>query len=339
MKRNIVIALVALLTVAATGVNAAEKRTVCVFDIIGTAGDQYNIMTDYKSAAVNQGYDIELKVYTDERIAAEDLSSGVCDASAITGIRGRAFNKFTGSIDSIGAIPNYKAMRLVTKALASGNDKIVENMRTDTYSVMGVAPMGAAFLFVKNKEVDTVGELAGKSIAVMEYDQAQAKMASRVGMSPVLSDITNFAGRFNNNSVDICFAPVAAYSALELYRGMQPNGGIIEYVLGQLSMQLIARRDLFSPEFAAWSREWFATTGYDRAMRVINSAREEIDDKWWIEISDADTKRYNEMMREARVEMTGNGVYDKDMMTLLRNIRCNIDAGRAECSDKQEVYN
>lgn len=317
---------------------AAEKKTICVFDIIGASGDIYNIMTDYKAAARAQGYDIKLNVYTDERIAAEDLSSGQCDASAITGIRGRKFVPYAGSTDAIGAIPDYEAMRMVMRVLGSNQPEVNKNLRDNGYEVMGVMPMGAAYLFVKDKKINDVDALAGKSISVMEYDPAQAKMASRVGMSPVLSDITNFAGRFNNNSVDIAFAPLAAYNALELYRGMGKKGGIVDYVLGQLTMQLISRQGTFSDEYAAWSREWFASDGWDRAMKVVRNAQEEVPDKWIIPISAADDARYNEMMREARIPMTKNGIYDKEMMTLLRKVRCKVEPSRAECSDNRELY-
>ena len=315
---------------------AVEKRTLCVFDIIGTSGDMYNIMRDYRTAAIDHGYDLTLRVYTDENIAAEDLKAGQCDAAAITGLRGRQFNNYTGSLDSIGAVPSYEALRTVVQVLASENPRITPNLRSGSYEVMGIAPMGAAYLFVKDQGINNVNALAGKSIAVMEYDVAQGRMAASVGMSPVMSDITNFAGRFNNHSVDICFAPVMAYSALELYKGMEPNGGIIDYVLGQLTLQVIARHDSFDSDFAAWSRSYFFETVFDRAMRVIQSANNEIDKKWWIEISDEDTERYDEMMRDARIDLTNQGVYNKDMMSLLRNIRCRMDASRAECSDQRE---
>ena len=329
--------LLAVLLPLMAGTATAGQRTICVFDIIGTAGDQFNIMRDYATAAAGQGYQIQLKAYTDENIAAEDLKAAQCDAAVLTGIRGRQFNSYTGSLDSIGAVPNYDALRTVINVIASGNERITPNLSQGSYEVLGVGPMGAAYLFVKDQSINNVNALAGKSIAVMSYDEAQGKMASRVGMSPVMSDITNFAGRFNNHSVDICFAPVLAYSALELYKGMEPKGGIVDYVLGQLTMQVIARQGKFSPEFAAWSRKYFADTVFDQAMRVIDNAENEVDNKWWIRISEADRLRYDEMMRDARIELTDQGVYNRDMMALLRNVRCRMDSGRAECSDNREL--
>ena len=246
MKRRM--GLVALATAAMLSLSgnamALTKRSFCVFDLIGANGDTFNIMRDYKTAAVAWGVDVELKPYTDEKIASEDLKAGQCDAAVLTGIRGRQFNRYTGSMDSIGAIPTYDAMRTVIAVIASNSPSVNKHLVAGPYEVGGIVPLGAAFLFLKDREIDTVEELAGKSIAVLEYDSAQAHMASRVGMSPVMSDITNFSTRFNNGSVDVCFAPVMGYSALELYKGMAPDGGLQDYVLGQLSAQIILKLSL-----------------------------------------------------------------------------------------------
>ncbi|KZY10422.1 hypothetical protein A3725_23035, partial [Alcanivorax sp. HI0035] len=230
---------------------------------------------------------------------------------------------------------SYEAMRTVISVIASDTPSINKQLVSGPYEVGGVVPMGAAFLFLKDQELDTVEELSGKSIAVLEYDSAQANMASRVGMSPVMSDITNFSTRFNNGSVDICFAPIMGFSALELYKGMAPDGGILDYVLGQLSAQIILKKDRFPADYAQQSRE-FMYGQFDRAMRVIDNASNEVDDKWWIRIPDNDKLRYDEMMREARVALTQDGVYDKSMMGLLRKVRCKLEPSRAECVNPME---
>lgn len=328
--KTLISAFVLLVSVTFNAAHADSKRTLCVFDIIGANGDFFGIMKDFKTAALEWGVDLELKPYTDEKIASEDLKAKQCDGALLTGIRGRQFVSYTGSMDSIGAIPNYDAMRMVVSVLASGNPKVNEHLVSGPYEFAGLVPMGAAYLFVKDNSIDTVEELAGKSIAVLEYDVAEANMASRVGMSPVMSDITNFSTRFNNGSVDTCFAPIFGYSALELYKGMQPDGGIIDLVLGQLSAQLIIRNELFPADFASKSRKWMAGQ-FDRSMRLIANANQEVDKKWWISIGDTDQLRYDEMFREARIDLTNQGVYNKEMMTLLRKVRCKNKPSRAEC--------
>lgn len=315
---------------------ALPERTLCVFDIVGSSGDIYNMMQDYRASAREMGVDLTLRAFTDENIAYEELTGGQCDAAAITGIRGRRLNSYTGSLDSVGAIPDYETLRTVMRVLASGNESINQHMRSGSYEVMGLAPMGAAYLFVKDQGINNVNALAGKSIAVMEYDEAQGRMAAQVGMSPVMSDITNFAGRFNNHSVDICFAPIAAYSALELYRGLTDDGGIVNYTLGQLTMQMIARHDRFPEGFGQKSREYWYNELFDRAKAVIDNAYEDVPEHRWVEIPDEDRREYDEMMREARINMRDDGIYNAEMLALLRNIRCRRDAGRAECSDDRE---
>jgi hypothetical protein len=63
---------------------------------------------DYAIEAKKWGADIELRAYVDERIAADDLKVGKCDGAIISGLRGRQFNKYTGSLDAIGALTDMK---------------------------------------------------------------------------------------------------------------------------------------------------------------------------------------------------------------------------------------
>lgn len=307
------------------------QRSLCIFDVAGTSGDIYNMMRDYKAAALNWGVNFKLIAYSDEKVAAADFKSGKCDAVEMTGIRARAFNKYTGTLAAVGAIPNYKTLRKTLAVLASGAPQINKHLVTGPNEVAGIIPMGAAYLFVHDRSVDTVSELAGKTISVMKYDPQEGKMASMVGMTPVPSDISNFAGRFNNGSVDTCFAPIAAYQALELYKGLQPNGGIVDYVLGQLVAEVMIKQDRFPEGFGLKSRQWMFGQ-FDRAMKVIMNARESVDPKWWIHISESDRVDYDHMMHKARVQMTKEGLYDADMINLLGKIRCSVDPTRSECS-------
>ena len=49
----------------------------------------------------------DIKVFTDERITAENFKVGQCDAAGISTLRARQFNLFMGSIDSVGGVPDY----------------------------------------------------------------------------------------------------------------------------------------------------------------------------------------------------------------------------------------
>jgi hypothetical protein len=64
------------LALSSTMAMAAEKKTLCVWDIVGAQGDVFNMMKDYKLAAAKMGVTFDLKPYTDEKIAAEDFKAG-----------------------------------------------------------------------------------------------------------------------------------------------------------------------------------------------------------------------------------------------------------------------
>ncbi|HEX4869645.1 MAG TPA: putative solute-binding protein [Moraxellaceae bacterium] len=320
------------LTVAASA-SAAGKQTLCVWDVTGTQGDVFNLMKDYKLAATRWGADLELRPYTDEKIASEDFKAGQCDAVMMTGLRGRQFNAFTGSLDSLGSMPSYEHVRKVLATLAKPNAASL--MVSGNYEVGGIAPMGAAYLFVNDRSINNVGKLSGKKVAVLDYDKAQAKMAQKVGMQPVASDITNFAGKFNNGSVDIVGAPAAAFKPLELFKGLGTKGAIVQFPLVQVSLQLYLRKDRFPEGFGQKSREYMFSQ-YERAQKLVVTAEKEIDKKYWMQIPTADQEKYNQMIRESRIALTNEGIYDKRTMKMLKQVRCSITPSEAECSQNLE---
>lgn len=317
----------------ATHAVAADKQVLCVWDVTGTQGDVFNMMKDYKLAAARWGANIELRPYTDEKIASEDFKAGQCDAVMMTGLRGRQFNAFTGSLDSLGSMPTYAHVRKVLATLAKPS--AAQLMVNGNYEVGGIAPMGAAYLFVNDRSINNVGKLSGKKVAVLDYDKAQAKMAQKVGMQPVASDVTNFAGKFNNGSVDIVGAPAAAFKPLELFKGLGTRGGIVQFPLVQVSLQLYLRKDRFPEGFGQKSREYMFSQ-YDRAMKLVETAEKEIDKKYWMQIPQADQEKYLQMIRESRISLTNEGIYDRKAMKLLKQVRCQIAPAEAECSQNLE---
>ncbi len=275
------------------------------------------------------GVDLQLKAYTDEKIATEDFKAGKCDAVGVSGMRGRAFNPFTGTLDSIGSIPTYDHLKVVLQYLAS--PKLAKRMVNGEYEVAGIAPAGAAYLFTKDRSIDTVGELSGKKIAILEFDKSQAVMVESVGASPVSASIATFGPMFNNGSVDIIAAPSLAYDALELYKGLGENGAIVNFALAQLTVQILIRHKAFPEGFGQKSREYMFSQ-YDRAMELINKSTQNIKSSYWLELPAEDKVGYQEMFRQSRLKLRDMGIYDKTMLSFLSKVRCKMEPSLAECT-------
>ena len=307
----------------------------CVFDLVGKNGDVFTLMKDYQLAAKNWGADLELKVNSNEAVIAEDFKAGKCDGISVTGMRGRQFNDFTGSLDAIGAIPNLKLAVKVMQGLA--NPTFSKYMVKGKYEVAGVIPVGDAYLLVNDRNINTVAKAAGKKIAVLDYDQAQKIMVQQVGAQAVSSDVTNFGSKFNNGQVDIIGAPAAAFKPLELHKGLGNKGAIVNYPILQVTGNIIIRPDRFPKGYGQQSREWVKSQ-LPRAFGILGKMKADIPTKYWMEVSATDKPGYQKMMRDARINLTQQGVYDKRMMKLLWQFRCKEDAKNFECGLQDENY-
>ncbi len=329
---------IAALTLSAASLFMAQTAlasiTYCVYDPIGAQGQAFGMARDYALAAKTWGVDLTLRAYTDERVAAEDFKAGQCDAVAITGLRARQFNPFIGSIDSIGAVPSYKHLRMVIQTLA--NPRVASSLVSGPYEVVGIVPLGAAYVMVRDRTINSVEKAAGKKIAVLDYDRSQARMVQQLGASPVASDITNFASKFNNGQVDIIAAPGIAYKPFELHKGLTPNGAVYRFPLIQLTANMVIRKDKFPADFGVKSRA-YVLSQLDLAERLIASAEKDIPSNFWMDLSAEDVEKYNQMMKEARMQITKEGFYDPRMMSLLKRIRCQVTPAAAECADKTET--
>ena len=317
-----------LLLISMATAQAVPKK-MCVFDLLGANGPFFSQMKDYKTAALAWGVELELKPYTSERVAAEDFKAGLCDAVSFTGIRARQFNSFTGSLGAIGAMPTYDHLKSVVTTISG--PKAAKLMFNDPYEVVAIFPAGAGYMFVNDRTIDTVGELAGKRIAILDSDPAQVEMVNFIGGSPVSTSIANMYSKFNNGSVDITYGPAIVYEAMELYKGLEPNGGIINFSLVQLTMQVVIRKAAFPQGYRQKSRE-FSLSQFDLAVDLIKKYEATIPARMWISVPEADAIGYLEVFRQSRIRLRDKGIYNAKMLKLMRMLRCKKDPQQSECT-------
>lgn len=182
--KAVTVAAAASVAMTSTAVNAELlKKSFCIFDPIGANGPLYSVMKSAKPAAMKWGVDLELRAYTDEKIAADDFKAGQCDSVLLTGTRARDFNNFTGSLEALGGIPGDEEMKMMLSTL--NTPKAAQLLTNGNYEVAGILPAGAVYLFLRDRNVDSVEELQGKKVATLDYDKASVTMVRHVGASVV----------------------------------------------------------------------------------------------------------------------------------------------------------
>ena len=311
----------------------AEKVDICVFDLLGKSGESFQMAQEWALAAKGWGADINLIARQDEAVADNDFKAGKCDGVFMTAMRARQYNKFAGSIDALGGAPsNEIAKRAITFALDKRNEsKMISNLGGKKYEVAGIAPLGSAFIFVRDKSINSIEKAAGKKFAVLGYDDAQKIMVQRVGAQAVISDVSNFVAKFNNGQVDMVGAPAYAYKPLEIYKGLGTNGAMFNFPVLQVTADFIIRPDQFPAGFGQKSRDWFVKN-LPKSIAMINRLEGGIPAKYKMNLTAEDKTKYQKLLREGRMDMTKRGIYDTGMMSVLKKARCSVDKANFECS-------
>jgi hypothetical protein len=313
---------------------SAESRTMCGYDPAGKSGEFFRLLNDYALKAGEWGVNIELKAYTDEETAAKDYEAGQCDAVVATGVRLQRFNNYPSTLEAIGALPTYKSIQSMSKSLAK-YEGMAKPLSKGGHETVGIIPAGAVYLFVRDRNIDTVGELAGKRIATMDYDKAAPYMVNKMGAIVVPADLGSIGPKFNNGDVDICYMAAVGFGPFELHRGLASGGGVIKAPLAQGTFQVLIHQDKFPADFGAKSRQYWADN-FQKALVAVNKADSSIPADKWIDIPADRLAEWDALFQDVRVELRGKGAYNGTMLGYMKQTRCYQDKTRAECADKRE---
>ncbi|MDE2422291.1 MAG: hypothetical protein KGO49_14055 [Gammaproteobacteria bacterium] len=326
MDIRIRIVFLTMLTALAT---SSHAQTFCVFDPLGASGDNYSMMKDYVLAAKKWGADIKLKSYTDESVAAKDFKDGRCEGAAISGIRTRQFNNFVGSIDAVGAVISNESARMVYSLMAS--PKLAPDMLDHGVEVAGVTTLGLAYVMVDDRKINSLWNMVGKRWGVLSYDVAQQLIVNKVGATPVNLELNSIGAEFNNGQVDLVALPMMAFKPLELNHGIGANGAILNFPVAQVTYDILIHPEKFAQGYGQKSRSWMLGQ-LDHQFSVVKKTEDSIDPKYWENIPAKLVPGYYKLMRDVRLFVTSDNVYNKKMMHILKRVRCRENPNNVECN-------
>ena len=309
------------------------KQQVCVFDLLGKAGESYKFLEEWALVSKKWGAQVQLISFQDEDLADKAFQNDKCDAVYMTSMRARTYNKFAGSIDALGGVPSNKiAQKAVEYVLDPRNTKrMTTTLQGENYEVAGIGLIGSAYIFVKDRSLNTIEKAQGKKFAILHYDRAQRVMVERVGAVPVMSDISNFIKKFNTGEVDVVAAPAYAYKPLEIEKGLGSKGAMLNFPVVNVTADLIVRPERFPAQFGEQSRQWFLQK-IPQSFVMVQRLEAAIPSKIKMQLSKEDKEKYQRLLREGRIDLTKQGIYDPGMMRVLKKARCTVERTNFECS-------
>ena len=305
----------------------------CVFDLLGKAGESYKFLEEWALVSKKWGAQVQLISFQDEDLADKAFQNDKCDAVYMTSMRARTYNKFAGSIDALGGVPSNKiAQKAVEYVLDPRNTKrMTTTLQGESYEVAGIGLIGSAYIFVKDRSLNTIEKAQGKKFAILHYDRARREMVERVGAVPVMSDISNFIKKFNTGEVDVVAAPAYAYKPLEIEKGLGSKGAMLNFPVVNVTADLIVRPERFPAQFGEQSRQWFLQK-IPQSFAMVQRLEAAIPSKIKMQLSKEDKEKYQRLLREGRIDLTKQGIYDPGMMRVLKKARCTVERTNFECS-------
>lgn len=308
---------------------ALEKKSLCVWDPVGKNGPVMTFYAELKPKAISWGIDLELRAYTDEKVALNDFKAGECDGAHLSAILSRQLVPFAGTLDAMGGIVDDDGLSQIIATLA--NPKAGKLMKTDQYEAVASWPVGAMFAFVNDKNIDTVADLSGKKISVLNGDPQIHKLANMVGASPVGTSLATFSGQFNNGNIDIVFMPALAYNTFELYHGLGEKGGILDTRLYYGMLQTVVKNGAFPDAFGNQMRSYIASR-LNEIKKIVSDAEKEIPSKYWIKVDQQTQAEFSKLSRDVRLAMKADASMDPKALKLMWKIRCKGNPSASECA-------
>jgi hypothetical protein len=319
---------VILTLLLSTSAFALEERVFCVWDPVGRTGPVMTFYSDVIPKAQAWGLNIRFKAFTEETDVVEQFKAEKCEAAVLTSILSRQFVKFAGTMDAIGAINSKKGLELAIATLS--RERAGKLMIEANYEVVTTFPVGSMYAFVKDRNVDTIDEFAGKKLAILNRDPQMYKFASLSSSIPVPVTLSNFADKFKTGEVEIVIMPALAYNTFELYEGLGKKGGIIDYRLYYGMLQTIARRDQFPEDFGSKMRNYMLTRM--KAMnKMVVDAEQEIPQKYWIKTNQFVKDEIDHFSKRIRLALQDDEINNPTALKLFWKIRCRLDPSRGEC--------
>ena len=130
--------------------------------------------------------------------------------------------------------------------------------------------------------------------------------------------------------------PAVAYKPFELYKGIGTTGAIARFPIMIPTVQVVINHTKFPAGAGDKSRQYWLSQ-FDRALHIIQTAEKGIPASAWDDLPAENVPKYVLMLREARMDIAKQGLYNKQGLNIIKRARCSINPADAECATKDEL--
>ncbi len=310
---------------------ANPTHKVCVADVLGEAGFQFSVMRAWQAAALKKGgFRPGLVAYSEADVAMEDLRAGLCQAAWLPGSAGAGFS--VESLEAPGSITRREQVDVLAKVFAVNQSSFSEqHLDGPEFTVSGVVFSGASYLLVRDNPDDLTppGILAESKLATLS--EADASIAGWSEAIAVPSDFIQIERQLDASAVDVVIAPLSLIAQLVDKQQPPESVAVVDIPIRENIHYLLTENGAFSPSQRQWSREYLSSEIQGQVEEHLLAQKKVKASLPVISTSSAEREAWEKQLAQWRNEGLQAGVYDHDVLELMRKVRCKLDSLRSEC--------
>lgn len=324
MRKIIWMSLLALIATASW----ADEQSWCVFDPLSTQGDISRRLQDIRSYALQHQVELKFKTYKNEKDAIQSFERNQCSGLVASNFNTHRYNHFMGTTGGIGLIPNNRVARAFLQLLNHSN--VEKRMIAADYEVIGMIPIGTAYMTMNTRLINKVSQLRNKTIGILADNPPQLALVQSVGAKPVYVDFSNAIDLFKRKKIDILAAPAYGILPYNLKTEFGEATQVVNFPVAYFAMNLVIRPQAYPAGFGHQVRSWFVKNSNSLAAQAIQWENH-LPAYYWADISSYEKQGYDAMVVKISKRYVDSGYYDAYFVELINRLRCQDDPKYLGC--------
>ncbi|ENW83490.1 hypothetical protein F909_00501 [Acinetobacter sp. ANC 3929] len=324
MRKIICMILLGLITTASWAV----EQTWCVFDPLSTQGDISRRLQDIRLYALQNQVQLKLQTFKNESEAIQAFDQRKCSGLVASNFNTYRYNRFMGTTGGIGLIPNNRIARVFLQLL--NNSNIEKRMVSGNYEVVGMIPIGTAYMIMNTEQISKVSQLKNKTIGILADNPPQQALVQSVGAKPIYIDFANAIESFKQKKIDILAAPAYGVLPYNLKKEFGESTQVVNFPVAYFAVNVVIRPQAYPAAFGHKIRAWFVSNSHILAAQAMQWENH-LPAYYWADVSNFEKQGYEAMVAKIRNRYVDSGYYDAYFVELIKRLRCLDDPKYLEC--------
>jgi hypothetical protein len=324
MRKIICLILFGLITTSSWAV----EQSWCVFDPLSTQGDISRRLQDIRLYAQQNQVQLKLQTFRSEKDALQAFDQRKCSGLVASNFNTYRYNRFMGTTGGIGLIPNNRVARVFLQLL--NNPNVEQRMVGTEYEVLGMIPIGTAYMIMNTQQINKVSQLKSKTIGNLANNPPQQALVQSVGAKPTYVDFSNAVESFKRKKIDILAAPAYGILPYNLKKEFGEETQVVNFPVAYFAMNIVIRPQAYPVGFGHQIRSWFVSHSNVLTAQAIQWENH-LPAYYWADISSYEKQGYDAMVVKICKRYVDSGYYDAYFVDLIKRLRCLDDPKYLEC--------